>query len=966
MSWIIAAGRRLNLGEAAGHVFLDFFQRLSDRTLIDDLPLREALIHTIHSADPGSELRGLADQLLQRFDQPALKDLLKTVGDIERRDQAELRALAWPKLDWARETSLHDALLLNLDTEAGARLVFLQNDTPRGPGLPAIAGAAAARLEFNGEIASELKGEGLLDAWVITANAKGGARRRAFYHFDCNSEATLVGAALAKAVTRVAVPYDYDALDKAFEPAGDVELVAIELEGAQNLDAAARIAVSIPTIEAGVPGTVGVRLGGAFATGRSFRFVITKELDRGLVIRLTSAKESRRGVDLGASYKLGLSDLPPGAAGRLLKEGSRAAEFLEKIDARLDDAATWIRPGSLIRDRIEEWVREALPQAADAGEETDPSRRLLRSLMAMLGGDKTEALSDRLIETITSQTADIIAEVVDDALGVVAGDGSDLSRRFAEAVSGRLSETAKGVLDDSVISRIIPAIRERVEALAGDLDDEAKQALTELLGREPEDLVRQVRETVEDARSLLAKVLEGIQASVEELLAIEVAYARMANRDLACEFDVGFPRSASDAFRAAVLGPSRFTGQLLEDQRPPGIDLRHVGRQTSLERSRSLDWGISFATVRFAGGRALSTDIERIETHDGVRVLTKAEYSRDREFWDEARELSFVSANSLYQLRQPEALEAATGQEVAEDVFEIDLGRTQPPRFSLTLTERDGSLRDHEIPKLLQRFVDARVIDEGLEDQVRVLVEEARHATSDRTPVAAFSLGLAIPPDQIGRLFAHHAGNEPHVVAVTSRALVVADAESINAALPAGRQDAIRAVAARSMMSASPAAFEARAQALSVDSDTRASFIMANLDELISETAVPLTAEFGAMAQARDTAKALKHLKDATRALEKTLIAGHELITASVTLDDEALLERQKRLVEHIKPFLKPGTPSPFRIGGKASFRLVALYRALQDLAFEALAVRPPVIFRFQPQTGRAATLVAGVPDVDT
>jgi hypothetical protein len=995
MSFAIIGDRAIRTGADVATELRALVIALRNLQNEEGLSFAAAIDSFLAGLDEGSALAELATALKTRLagGDTGVAALLVTLRDLEQREQALTRQVGWPAREWSLPA---DALpvapfTLKLNTEAGAFFEVLADGTAPPEQLERTEPfQAVARIGLNGRLAAtSVAGVDLSAAGSVGGDAGGGVRRAMSAYIGFPSHDMLAGLALASALAKLRCPTDFDDLLDALDDDRMGSLFGLVLEGDEHLGAGVDVRAALPTQY----GDLGFILGGEARLSRGFTYTIAKSLTRhGVSLAAASSSRFATGLELGVSYSVGLSSVLPGAAAKLLATTQEFAEPLQRIDATasglIDQAETWLKPGTLIRSRIREHL-DGLLADVDADEGQKAQAQSLRHALAGLFGFEEGAVAlEQAVDDLGNAAADLIAGLVDDSLGMLINDTTSLSERLRKALHGKLSDEVISVLKRDVIDSIIPDLDAELERLTKELDAATKRRVNEILGRDGEAGIDQLREYIEQSRSIVSGILAGISRAQTELLAAEVGWRRERARELGFDFRAEFDATSDEAkkaYRRAVLQPRRFGDLLIDGRAPPGVAVEEAAASTRLFKSQGPRWNVALIGLALGGSVAHRSDVSVLETPDGVTIATRGEIARTRSFLKETRTVSFLSALGLLEAR--DRGDTAATEPRQEDGTVKVLGPRAAAKIKLDFEEDDNKLHLSEAAKLLRRFVGAGLIGDEVEATFLAEIRDAIALSGDDSVAGSISIALAVPSSEVVTVLesarrrprAFAAAPDTDIIgAATKRALAMYDPESIDEV-----ERDIESLGQRSFklggMPDEGTSRSSRAAPEPGDVSHRIEVLdmLSGVDVEASlsarATRGPVVDESGPEGDDQAAMRRIRNLAAATRALRRVLEIGAEIYFdiefPDFTNNDAhadsrrafALLieQKQREMSSAARPFLKTGIPTPGFIFGKAPKRTVALFAALQDITHSVTSIAPPLILTFKPEQGEAVSVVS-------
>lgn len=942
MPWITNGARVLNVGSDAadvlGKVLLEM-RELNEAEGKSPLEAVQALLRKRNIPVDRKALLELLRSKLAENENEEIERLLTSLGDLERRDGEAERAIAGLTKEWSKpglELDPH----LRLDLSAGGSVAYVvdADGAPRPDGLPSIGqNKASAAFRIQGKAGARLEaGNGVAVGVGFAASAD----RSITYYLSYPNQTTLSGLAFAGAIRRLSPPYHWQAMLDGFRTGGPGNLDAVRISGKAGLAANANVGVSVPTGK----GMMGISFKGRVAFSNEFQVTVTNPAPDTLRADVDVSNPLSHSVEVGLSYAVGLSSLAPNAARGMLARTSKAGDFLERLDGLTDkiEKSSWLKPGTLLRDEIRGHLAERIHAGAP---DATLFRRGLARLFALDGG---EAFDDQLEELVVTQTTDLLTAAIDDALGILNGDTEALEQWFDEVIEKEVGARLREKLQSVVLDRL-PDLAEKLESATGRMDNAAENALEAALGKPVGERLDDARAVIEDARELLARINEGIQASVDELIGIEVGFARQRSKDTRFDYTVSFGKAAQSEFARAMLAPKKFGEYLLVSPEVDGLEIEGAIRRSLLSRSARSEFGISLATVELQGGTTLSSEVRVVDTDTGVAAVSKAELERFTTFLNEKREASFLSANAIFLSRR---IDSAPGLE-GDVALLPDGAPAAAPKLALKFRESDGKLKLDEVRRLLSRLAEFDLIG----DDAHADILTAFRGESDGEHIAgSLTISLAIPPLSIPELVRYGAANREALRSIMQPLIVDHLDKEIRS-----RHDLLRTLEGLGI------------EALEgFDSPAEVDYLLTHIDQIAAAARRyyrkfsnrPVKPSSRIRYSQGEMMAPLAEIAGELDMLHNVFRAGSEILDLDAAPGDDIggiLEDKQEAMVGYVKPFLRAGLPLPEWVpfGGKIPVRTVLLFEALQTVATQALGVTPPLVVQLKPERKPARTFIA-------
>jgi len=1001
MSFIFDTGSELQSGNAAAQAFRLIVGGLIELEEESGLSLSNA-VKKLAQMDLGEDLANslvvAIKQWVARNGQEPLSDLLSSLREIELRQAHIDRQLGWPARTWTKTPSV-GPVAIELNADVGAYFEILA-DNPTLPRnlLPLGNHEAAAKLVLQGQLDSSADVAARLLQFGLSADGELGLSRRISSYYRYRSHDTKAGLALAGALSELRNPAEFDQMMNLFQETSQAACLGVVVEGDAYIGGSMEVQAAFPTQY----GTFGFMLGGEAKTSRGFTYTVTSnERSDGLIVAASSNSSFTNQFEFGASYSVGLSTISPAAAQAILSHAKGLADSLEMIDEKFQSLSgrleTWLKPGSLIKTKIDERLYALLMPALDAdGSNRTEALAVAKALAGILGFQ--EPLGTPTADTmkrISAGISNIIGTIVDDTLGILDRDGRALKAHLMQVTSSLVEGRISAILASNVYEKIVPDLNEQLEAVADQLDESTKSAIANFLGQSPESGLRQISNFIERARSLAAKVIDGIASAQTELLAAELAWHHQRAVDLGFDYKVGFLQNSDDAKQAyelAVKSPRNFGKLLFKGKMPEGVNVLESSTFDRLYKTKGHRWSLALIGLSLGGAARQESEIEIVNSHNGVTLLTGNNLKEEKTFLRETRTASFISAINLLEAK---AAPKASGDPVGA-VPEGMVDLTGQPRASasikLHLEEIDDHLHVEGAKKLLKRFIKSDLLDEDISDAVKAAIKKAQADAGDEVIAASLSIGLAVPSIEVLKLL-EAAAPPPTVFALESEAPPINFIERAT----------IQALAEHDQVTVDEAnkALAVLGQAGEIKTDLlpepEQNLVVETSQTTLSKNIIVLTA-IASLPNAVETERAhdmlldsldtdaivqarrnVKKIRGAVRSLAKVLKISAEIYRTDLPdpLDSDLqnkheelkgiIKTKQKEINKAAKKFLDPGLPGPDRIiwfgKGRASKRIVALFAALQATTKHVTSVTPPLIVTFKPKNGQAMSFISPVVD---
>ena len=975
MSWLGIGGNIVQTGSEASKDFRTVMNLVSELISSDGRSVRDALQSLIGTTVVSAAEEKFAKAVLQwagRVGDSEAAKLLQTLAKLEDKSELRQRQVGWPLKEWSFKPGANAIapIMLQIDPSIGAYFEVAANET----GTESSANAANAKLVLNGSLDIAATGD-VPDIAPVSAmfGLSAGLRRSASLVLGYETDSLLAGVAIAGAIGRLRSPADFDDVSHAFSGAFAGRLEKIVVEGDEHIGAEAAVKASVPTSY----GTFGFNLKGEAVIGRDFVYEIKPHGDSSLALDIRSGSKFSNSFDIGVSYSVGLSTIAPGVATALASKIAGLSETVQRIDAiaeaQLGRVSTWLKPGALLREKINTDFLSALD--FEGGDN-------LKSVFAGLFGVRGDA--DDAAEKIAGYAADLISRLGDNLIDLTDLGDDVIREKFSKALRNHVNERALSILNEHVIGKIPINLTDELERLTDSLDENVKSKIAEFLGVDGETAIDEVASYLDEARKIVDAVLKGVSNAQTELLAAEVGWRRARVRETSAEYRLRFDgdeESAKEAFRDAILAPRRIGNLLKDDTDIAGVDVDELSAKTRLFKSSGPRWNLALIGFGIGGERIVRSKIAVEETQEGVIVLSgEGELSKRRKFLKEARSVSFLSASGLVHARGQIA-EAAIPFDEAGSLIRNVTGPRSAASIQINFEEIDNKIKTREARRLLERFVGAEMLSEEISDKFQAAVDEARGASPDGKLAGSMSLSLAVPTEIVGDVLRHARDNVQVTTDATDRALAVHDgarveevievATALDASLTNGAPTARgEAGHASGLGMARFSRISARGIAPGNDVQRRIGFLreLDTLSRVIEAEKLSgagprgVARSDGVMASdlARTASVELAKLSEARATLRKVLAQGARLYfdtpvpefnsTAERIEFAKMLEEEQRDMVKAAKPFLRTGVPLPNMFGGKAPESTVALFAALQVICREAVGMAPPLITTLKPE----------------
>ncbi|GAB5456550.1 MAG: hypothetical protein Hens2KO_27790 [Henriciella sp.] len=847
------------------------------------------------------------------------------------------RTFGWPALKTSGNRKIGD-FSVDLSAEGGMSFEVLNADDPED--------TTRTRFTVKGQVAPKLSGNVNFGRGSIGGGASASLKRSVV--FDCAYDDDVrAGRALVDTLGRLCDPSDFSGVIKSFQksapaplssPDGTADedgiipepLSEIKYAGGQSLAASIQGGVSAPFSAATVSASTkfGIKLGSAFDVS------IRRGSKDSLIVRAAgnSAKDSSFTLGLGAS--VGLSAIAPGLAKQILDRVASTKPLLDKIDSVIDDAETWLKPGSAIQDHL-----VGLIDAEISGGSV--TARALKGFLkdAFGAGDGTSA------KALANIGAEKLSELIDDATNLfgVANDDSSSFDGILSALSESIIQQVAKKADipnvekalASVLSDAQKHINRKLEDAVQSLDDEANSVISRIIGRDVDAGINELREALQKARRLLDKVSKHFADASLEALAIRMSWERAQGDESEYSLSAEYDRAAAKAYSQAIKKPGEAISKLLaSDTLPKGVTLRPDDNWISdtLSSSSSLEWNIAILGVSRSTKTSSFSKIKVRRVPGAVGVITDLSASRadDAFLTDETRKMSFVSL-----LNFGAANEASS-------------------KLGLELSQVDDNLKVKEARTILSAFERAGILDDDVSELVLDAIRSDR-MTNEEKLAATLDVSLGLPGEKIWPLI-NSAVHREDVDQIAAESLAVGRAMQNEIDRRLGEwnfdkdtSDSLLLAMGKTKRKRNLKDYEQILQ--------NARRIAELLENEISPTSVAerRRAEKRAVDYWNRTADMVSglrvtfgYLAEARKIVDQALKNNPSLSDEEVTTLQRRLSDTQKKINKRMKPWLDPGDTG---IWEERPERAASLFLALQELSVTPeSAAKPKLLVGYAPK----------------
>lgn len=957
----------LNFGDEASNSFRDIINRIK---LAADQK-GQNVVEAIETLLKDGSIKGGRKLLLERLKEwvrengsPVIADLLEPLHVIEARKDVSKRKLGWPDKSWAapdKITGLVKPLDFKLSAEGGAFFEVLEEGNKARTELPgAQAYPAVSMLTLEGSVKAGLDGQTTFGVAGIKGSAKGSFGRSISYAFGHENQGQLSGLALAGAFGLVRSPTAPQALASAFKKNGQAELLELTMTGNEGLGGSLGIQAEFPTAY----GKPGIKLRGEASLSRKFKFRVQEFAEpgkTGLTILADTHHETANGVEIGVSYVVGLSTLLPQQAEDLLRGLSDLHKKVVDLDKKIERAAgeikTWLKPGDVIKSKIDEHLKAFFKKFDDA-----PKRPIAIFARALGLTEEADIKVEDALDDVTEQTGSLIADVLDELPDIFDLNEEEIATRVREAFTDSIDAKVIDLLNIDVLEKIKEEIDSALKKSADDLNATTQKAIKKAFGQNGEDIVDSVRNLVKKARSVVKKILDEVSKAQTDLLAAEIGWYRSTENRKAITYAANFDFSETEAietFAHVMRRPSRFANLILSDGSPPkGIVAEKIELTKNLTIKTGHKWSVAFLGLAITGSEDATARVEVNQTQGGVIISANGALEKKFGWFGEMRTVSFLSALNLFEARL---------KDDPDDPNKKAKKSNAAPAIELKFDEADGGLKASEAEYLLERFEKQGLLSSTVSRAIISDVEQAIAMAGTNKIKASISIGLALPASKVVEVLKKIHNIKIGKMGLASNTDPVL--ESVLLALAETDPDGIREL----LIDDEGATPVDLSEDLDVDLDT-----VDGRTEFLSEAAA-LTLNkntFGVShiqkrygkrhhKNARTRKKQKDYLSPAEHLTEMLKDASHIYHGTHEFLNEESIesVERQiKRwqttMNARAGKFLKTGKPAPSQFSGfwkgRAPVKTVAAFKALQNLTHTLTEVRPPLMVSFKPKDGAA------------
>lgn len=929
--WLAVENRSLQVGEEAETWFNMLFAEI-EKMMQGNLESIPSILELIagNAALP-EQVRDLAEGFLNDQRVSKLRRYLQKLEAVESQTD-EKRVYGWPEKAWTRQGDFTpDSFALSLSgTASAARGVAftVMNDAD-----PFDDPFAEARLDLNGQLSAGLGIQGAVGAIGIGVDASAMLQRAIAYDMQFVRE-TKTFQAIAYSLKVLGRRLDnYDAMLEAFADEAPGRLVQVRYTGAQQLGLAAKGSVAIPLQGAG---TVGLGFSSGINTGSNFIVQVDPaENATALRVRAKCGSSSARKTELSVTYQLGIADLSAGLVKEIAKRLADVDALLGQLDGSLAEAKAWLKPGSLLKDKLSEEIKSQIGGSGSV-------QSALKTALGNWIGLGSEADAGSISELVSEE----LAAAVDDRLDMFDKnvETAALLKDVATRLIGQLGDAAGEKLD-GVLSDVGGWLDSEIEEQANALDATAKKQLKKALGHDPDVLVDAVREYLKKTREKVAEIAKGVADGNLELLAAQMAWSRVfeGQADVALDAVVDSSDSGKDFYRRFIRRPEKATSRLLQGSGVSGVSVKKASIAASATSLTEGRWNVALLDLPFGGGGSSLSKVQIVRTRSGVSVGTESRVQKMARLSTDSRTVTFADAMSIAFIDSDDAEQ----REVA--------------RISLDLTHIDGSFfggwSRKEVKNFIEGFRDAGMLDESVLDALLTRYNSIRETTGAQTVSGSLSAVLAIPPELASLMIKRASGPDARALVAEAVAVALLADDESRVAFAQAVADALVAVrkSARNAFLASGGANDlgddrfgvVPVQALmAIDAEfvkevRRSTRNSSDSSKILS----PIQGAFKALESLRQYLDFLSHVRESGRRAQAASLSVAQL----EDLRDQLLDENR----DHVKALKRHWVKS----GGLPLFaspprRTVALFRVLRFLSQRTLSLPapPPVIIRFEPE----------------
>lgn len=930
-AWIRAGLRAARVGEDAQKNFLALFEKLE--AIVDAggaIEPREAIEQILADSQASDAVRELAEKILGDEMAGILNRYLRTLEEVEPQDE-DRRVFGWPSETWTVKAPRPDfALLLEASggIAAGAAITIEDDADPFDD--PFVTG----RLVLTGRIAGEAGARGQLGALGIGAAADASLERTLTHHLSF-PRSMRTYAAVAEAIRRLGASIDdLDEMLAAFNGGQQQSLLdRVQYRGRRALSASAEGAMVLPIQGAG---TFSGGFSAGISTGRTFAVEMSpgpSEASLRLQIRAGAGRTVASQIEVG--YTLGIADLGAGLVKKIAGRLTAADELLGNVDDALDDAETWLKPGSVLKKELGKQLEAKL------GGNGKPAKALRAALGDWIGADG--ALESA--ETISTLVAQELGQWLDGSMELFEAGTSaqETLRELAGELIGEIGGAAGEALDDA-LKKAGDWLDGEIDSAANTLDHTARTQLERALGRPLGNVVEDLREYLRRAREKIAEIAAKVAEGTLELLAAQVTWARRFERSSELALEAVLEAPAKGFLRHAIRDPGRAIARAVDGIALDGVTVVSSAMTASGSAARQSAWNVAVLDLPFSASSESLASVRIARTASGVSVGSGARVKKAASLGSDARSVTFADALAM----------AASGD-------------TETARINLQLTHVDGAFfggwEGGEIKDFLDPFIARGMLDDGVRDAVLWRFRERRDALGTSRVNGSLTATLALPPNRVPAMleFAGDPAHRSELVDVVAIALMHDEdtRETFNKAI---------ADALLNLKASRREAFLARIGGQEED-EARFRFVpsraLGGLDEEFlkdvrklsarssdwrSEVLRPLEAGRGALLSLERYFGFLNRLIGERRRLRNTAMSDHDL----EALRDRWLDENGERIRDLRDHWISAGG---LPVLAHPPRRTLALFEVLRELARRSLELtdHPPVVVRFEPE-GQAPT----------
>ncbi|MCX7553068.1 hypothetical protein OS175_04195 [Marinicella sp. S1101] len=967
MSFLSHGLKAIIAGDDAADVIKSLIDQVQEARRSEDVGLLEAIKEVVDSDDDVKNLGEVLIEWARENSSEELSLLFTQLSEVEKLDEDTKRSIGWPSESWTKSHDGGDVDFsygFDLEVNGGFSFDIYKDGITEIENLNTIEGfEALAKISALGQLKGGVKGSMNLPVGGAKVSADGGISRSLEYVFGYESHDQLTGLAFASAMRQLKDPSDGQQIHSVFTNPKAAKLHGILIEGDQSLGGKADVSARIPTQY----GDFKIDLGGEIKTSSTFDYVITHEELDTLSILVNSNRSRSNSASLGVSYVVGLSTIAPGAAHKLLEKVQGVHEHIVKLDKEINESLddfekiknTWLKPGTLIQEKINEKLGDLLNNP-------DLPKSVISSLGKLFGVDVKD--SGEFFDLIKSQLTEVVAKLIDDMPDVFNLESEDISQKIVDAIKGSVDAKVIALLDRDVLGELKGMIDEKVTELAKRLDNDVNDGLKSVLDISLDELPANIKKFLDKARSISQTILDKVTQAQTDLLSAEIGWRRAVSKAVGYDYKVTFKgmndNDNNDGlafYKKAVISPRSF-GEIIFTKTlnlNEYIMVEDASARYALTENKGFRWNIALLGLSFGGAANKLSDVSIHQTTDGVNIITKGQVTKERSFWNETRRVSFVSAMNLYEAN------------VKNKDGELDPRSTAT--IKLSFEEEDEKLKLEEAKNLLKGFVEHGLLSGNVKDNILQALLKIHQTVDKKHVYATITVGVAIPSDVVITMLEKVSDH-------TGVGLMGGQGFFRNEIINSLATHDTEWVDEMNMQSTPMVGLGISGGSSDFDNLTEDEKFLRRIDFLKNavDTHAHLHDEGLGVRHSRHhdrlrnrrnrdrTMSSEEHAADAIIAFEKVLDIGADVCFNLERPDADSesiewrriesiLREKQKQMNKYAKKYLKTGSPV---WASKAPGKTMALFAAFKNVTNKLTQVTPPLLITLKPKNGEPVSFV--------